>query len=438
MERHPDEKGPAKVAQPKQAGDAKEAKRAVWTERMLAALETGVKGGKWYSLMDKVWQAGNLEAGWERVRKNKGSQGVDGETIRFFEANLDRELAKLREELQTGRYVPRSIKRKEIPKPGRKETRPIGIPAVRDRIVQTALRNVIEPIFEKEFVEDSYGFRPKRGCKDALRVVQSLLRQGATWVVEVDIQKCFDTIPRKRLMADVEERIADGRILELIEAYLNAGVMDGLRTFTPEEGTPQGAVISPLLANIYLHPVDVRMNRAGYRMVRYADDMVVLCRSGAEASEAMEMIRSLLEERGLQVHPEKTKVGDATQPGGFDFLGYHFEQGKRWPRTKSLSGFKEKIRAKTKRTNGKSLKVIIREVNASVRGWFEYFKHSHQTTFRPLDQWIRMRLRSILRKRQGKRGRGRGSDHQRWPNTLFRSEGLISMHQAHLALCQAR
>lgn len=438
MKRHPDEGKPAKVAQPKQAGEAEKAKRTVWTERMLAALETGVKGGKWFSLMDKVWQAGNLEAGWERVRKNKGSQGVDGETIRYFEANLDRELGKLREELRTETYVPRNIKRVEIPKAGKKETRPLGVPAVRDRVVQTALRKVIEPIFEKEFVENSYGFRPKRGCKDALRVVQDLLRQGATWVVEVDIQKYFDTIPRKQLMADVEERIADGRILKLIEAYLNAGVMEGMRTFTPEEGTPQGAVISPLLANIYLHPVDVRMNGAGHQMVRYADDMVILCRSEAEARAAMEMIRSLLEERGLQVHPEKTKVVDATQPGGFDFLGYHFEQGKRWPRKKSLIGFTEKIRAKTKRTNGKSLRVIIGEVNATVRGWFEYFKHSHKTAFIRLDQWTRMRLRSILRKRQGKRGRGRGTDHQRWPNNFFRGEGLISMHEARLALGQAR
>lgn len=411
--------------------------RAVWTERMLAALETGVKGGKWFSLMDKVYGLKNLVAAWEQVRSRHGAGGVDGQTIHHFETRQEIELARLAQELVDGTYAAKPVKRVMIPKPGSPARRPLGIPAVRDRVVQTALRNVLEPIFELRFAPTSFGFRPGLGCKDALRRVDGLLDAGRAWVVDADIRSYFDTIPHEHLMAEVEKEIADGRVLSLLRAYLEAGVTDGLECWTPEEGTPQGAVISPLLANIYLHPVDLSMIDAGYEMVRYADDLVVLCRSEAEARAALAHIRRLLEERGLELHPEKTRIVDATQPGGFDFLGYHFERGYRWPRKKSLGKLKDAIRAKTKRTNGNSLQTIITDLNRTLRGWFEYYKHSHRTTFRPIDAWVRMRLRSILRKRQGKRGRGRGSDHQRWPNDFFQSTGLFSMQERHAALCRS-
>jgi RNA-directed DNA polymerase len=433
---------PATVAEPKQAGEIQErwpwVERAVWTDRMLAALETGVKGGKWFSLMDKVYSSKNLHAAWRQVRSKHGAAGADGQSIRCFEACVDRELARLEQELCEGTYTPKPVKRVYIPKPGSHKLRPLGIPAVRDRVVQTALRNVLEPIFENRFVPTSFGFRPRRGCKDALRRVVRLLDAGYTWVVDADIEGYFDNIPHAGLMAEVEREVADGRVLELLQAYLTAGVLEGLAVWKPERGTPQGAVISPLLANLYLHPVDVAMAGAGYEMVRYADDFVVLCRTEADAQAALANIRELLTGRGLTLHPEKTHVVDATQKGGFDFLGYHFERGMRWPRKKSLDKLKDAIRAKTKRTNGTSLSAIITDVNRTLRGWFEYFKHSHLTTFERLDKWIRMRLRSILRKRQGRHGRGRGRDHLRWPNAFFRSAGLMSMHEARRALCRSR
>ena len=419
----------------KQVGEARDrwpwVERAVWTERMLAALEVGLEGGKWFSLMDKVYAPRNLTAAWERVRSLKGAAGVDGMTVDAFEALKEEALARLSERLRSGTYRPRPVRRVYIPKPGSQEKRPIGIPTVEDRIAQTALRNVLTPIFEKKFAEHSYGFRPGRRCRHALRRVQELLDRGNTWVVDADIQSYFDTIPHNRLMKEVEAEVSDGRVLELVRLYLGQGVLEGLESWTPEEGTPQGAVISPLLANIYLHPADVEMSISGYEMVRYADDLVVLCRTGAEAQAALKRLREWMEGRGLTLHPTKTRIVDATQGGGFGCLGYHFEHGRKTPRKKSLDRMKDTIRAKTKRNNGHALSVIITDVNLTLRGWFEYFKHSHKWTFENIDAWARMRLRSILRRHQHKRGRGRGSDHQRWKNAFFKQEGLFTLTEAH-------
>jgi RNA-directed DNA polymerase len=239
-------------------------------------------------------------------------------------------------------------------------------------------------------------------------------------------------------MAEVEKEVADGRVIELLRAYLKAGIFDGLEEWTPDEGTPQGAVISPLLANIYLHPVDIAMAAAGCEMVRYADDFVVMCRSQTEAEDALHMVRELIEERGLTLHPEKTRIVDATQRGGFDFLGYHFERGYRWPRKKSMKKLRDALRAKTKRNNGNSLTTIIENINPTLKGWFGYFKHSHRNVFTDVDGWVRMRLRSILRRRHHGRGRGRGNDHLRWPNSFFREAGLFSMQEARTLLCRSR
>jgi RNA-directed DNA polymerase len=409
----------------------------VWSERMLEALEQGVKGGVWFSLIDKVYASRTLAAAWRQVHAREGAGGVDRQTVEQFATQAERHLQHLSAALHTGTYEPQPVRRCWIEKLGSVEKRPLGIPTVKDRVVQTALRVVLEPIFEREFLPCSYGFRPQRGCHDALREVQRLLHQGATWVVDADIKSYFDTIPHAQLMMEVRARIADGRVLKLVEAYLTQGVMDGLEQWTPEAGTPQGAVISPLLANVYLHPVDQALVAAGYHVVRYADDLVILCASADEAQRALSLLRTLLECRGLQLHPDKTRVVDATHPGGFDFLGYHFEQGKRWPRKKSMQKLKDRARRQTRRTRGVSLATIVTELNPVLRGWFGYFKHGHPNTCRDVDGWVRMRLRSLLRKRRGQRGRGRGADHQRWPNAYFHALGLYSLVEARHRVLQS-
>jgi RNA-directed DNA polymerase len=404
---------------------------------MLTALEQGVKGGKWYSLMDKVCTLQNLQSAFDRVKANKGTAGVDHQTIEMFEKHLEENLAYLSTTLQDGTYHPQAIKRVWIPKPGSSEKRPLGIPTVRDRVVQAALRNVLEPIFERDFAERSYGFRPGRGCKDALRQVDALLKAGSTWVVDADLKSYFDTIPHQPLLDLVRAKISDNRVLDLLQAYLEQRVMDTAKDWTPEQGTPQGAVISPLLSNLYLDPLDHLPARAGIEMVRYADDFILLCRNETEARHALDLVRIWTTSVGLVLHPDKTHVVDASQRGGFDFLGYHFERGLRWPRKKSRTNLKDTLRRLTKRTTGFSLELIISLLNRTLTGWFAYFLHSHITTFRPLDQWVRMRLRSILRRRHGGKGRGRGSDHVRWPNAFFAKHGLFSLTAAHAAACQS-
>jgi RNA-directed DNA polymerase len=409
---------------------------SIWTERMLTALDKGVKGGQWYSLIDKVTPERTLKTAFQKVAANQGAAGVDHVTIPMFETHWDDELRRLSEQLRNGTYRPQAIRRHYIPKPGSQEKRPLGIPTVRDRVVQTALRLVLEPIFENEFAEHSYGFRPGRGCKDALRRVDELLKAGYTYIVDADLKSYFDTIPHDRLMTLVGQKVSDGRVLNLIEAFLKQGVLDGLKEWTPERGSPQGAVISPLLSNIYLNPLDHLMARDGFEMIRYADDFVILCRSPEEAARALAKVQDWTAEAGLVLHPTKTRIVNA-QEDRFDFLGYRFGRGKKFPRTKSMQKIKDAIRAKTKRNNGPCLQAIIASLNPTLRGWFEYFKHSYHTTFTSLDKWVRGRLRSILRKRQRKRGRGRGSDHQRWPIAFFAEQGLCSLKTAHETACQS-
>lgn len=404
-------------------------KPEVWTDRMLAALEEGVKGGVWFSLMDKVYSKRNLEAAYEQVRRNGGAAGVDHVTVEHYGERLEYNLERLSQALRDGSYRPKAVRRVWIPKPGTKQQRPLGIPTVEDRIVQTAMRNVAEPIFERDFAEHSYGFRPGRGCKDALRRVDHLLKAGYTWVVDADLKSYFDTIPHGRLMARVRSKIVDRQMLGLVEAFLKQKVMDTAEGWTPERGSPQGAVISPLLSNIYLDPLDHLMGEEGFEMVRYADDFLIMCRSREEADAALGRVRKWTVEAGLMLHPDKTSVIDATV-SAVEFLGYRFDRGRRWPRQTSLRKFKDAIRAETKRANGHSLERIIATLNTRLAGWFGYFKHCHKFVFHRLDQWIRMRLRSILRKRAHLKGRGRGSDHQRWPNKYFADLGLFSLLEA--------
>ena len=406
------------------------AEPSVWTERMLATLAEGVKGGKWYSLMDKVWAERTLRAASARVVANKGASGVDRVTVEMFESELDDNLGKLADGLRRDEYRPQAIRRHYIPKPGSREKRPLGIPTVRDRVVQTALRMVLEPIFERDFAARSYGFRPGRGCKDALRRVDELLKDGAAFVVDADLKSYFDTIPHDRLLALVGQKVTDGKIMRLMQQFLQQGVLDGLAAWTPDEGTPQGAVISPLLSNIYLDPLDHLMVQHGFEMVRYADDFVVLCRSEAQAARALAMIEDWTAQAGLTLHPTKTRIVDA-RTQGFEFLGYRFEDGRRWPRDKSLGKLKDSIRATTRRTAGDSLRSIIDDLNPVLRGWFAYYKHSHRRALCDLDGWIRGRLRSLLRRRRGMCGVARGDDHHRWPIAFFAEHGLFSLHRAH-------
>jgi RNA-directed DNA polymerase len=369
---------------------------------------------------------------------------VDGITIGSFEKDSQNRLLAVKEHLSKGTYLPKPVKRVWIEKPGSAEKRPLGIPTVTDRVVQAAVKMVIEPIFENRFAKHSYGFRPGRGCKDALARVDELLKAGNTHVVDVDIKGYFDAIPHDRLMALVHEHIADGRVLGLIDGFLKQGVMEGAELAKtmeemPEdisEGTPQGGVVSPLLANIYLDPLDWLMAGLGFEMVRYADDMVVLCHSEEQAKVALEKLREWVDGAGLTLHPDKTRTVDmGLAESHFDFLGYRFKRSRRGRlmrlvRPKSLRKLRESIKPRTRRNNGTSMEAIVADLNRTLPGWFGYFKHAKASELSGIDGWIRMRLRSILRKRRGLEGRGRGIDHHRWPNRYFTKLGLFCLLEA--------
>lgn len=410
---------------------------SVWTDKMLATLDKGVKGGVWFSLIDKVWSISNLESAWSKVAANRGSAGIDNVSIKQYRRDAEKRLNRTSELLKQGRYQPAGVKRVWIDKAGSKEKRPLGIPTITDRIMQTALRNVIEPIFEKIFCENSFGFRPGKSCKDALRRVEGLLKQDYKYIVDADLKGYFDTIPKDKLMKLVEEQIADSKVLALIQQYLNQEVMDAAKSWTPETGTPQGAVISPLLANIYLNPLDWLMLENGYEMTRYADDFVVMCKTENEAHQAMKIIKEWTEKVGLILHPTKTKIINANTDI-FNFLGYKFKQGTKYPSDKSIKKYRDSIRKRTRRTNAHSLETIIEIIKPIQRGWFEYFKHSHKNAFPDQDGWTRRRLRSILKKREKRRGIATCyKDNIRYPNALFDKLGFFSMVGSHAKLRQS-
>lgn len=443
------EKKPAEVPEAKQAGETASqigewVERGVWTERMLEALEGGVKGGKWFSLIDKVYRIKTLKLAWLRVKKNRGAAGVDHQSLEHFEAHLELNLLKLHCELRERRYHPRPIRRVWIEKPGSDEKRPLGIPTVRDRVVQAALVLVLEPIFEKQFVAHSYGFRPGRSCHQALERVGELLRAGYTHVVDIDFRSYFDSIPKAGLMEQVHRAIADQRVLNLIEQFLACQVFDGLEQWTPKGGTPQGAVLSPLLANAYLHPLDVLAEQQGLKMVRYADDLLILCQSQSEATRAWQMLHSFCCKSGLDLHPDKSRQVDMKEhKAWFDFLGYRFKRvrtGKVFQvvSPKSLGKLRAKLRPKTSRLSGISLQAIINDVNRVLKGWYEYFKHARTPALEKVDKWVRRRLRSILRKRSKRKGISKGGeDHHRWTNHFFRARGLFCLKDAHTAFLQS-
>lgn len=412
------------------------AERGVWTKNMLKALKAGVKGNKWFSLIDKIASERTLAIGWKKVKSNAGSCGVDGITVGTFAKGSENRLLAVKEHIKQGTYQAKPIKRVYIPKAGSSEERPLGIPTVTDRVVQAAVKLVIEPIFEREFAANSYGFRPGRGCKDALREVERQLREGQSHVVDVDIKGYFDNIPHEALMGLVKDRIADGKVLDMIEKFLKQGVLEEGVITDSETGSPQGGIISPLLANIYLDPLDKLLEQQGLQSVRYADDIVVIAQSAEAAQEALVSISEWMEQAELTLHPEKTRIVDMRESGAyFDFLGYRFlRSGKgkllKLVRPKSKQKLRASLKKPTKRCNKRSMEAIINQINPKLRGWYEYFKHAHPNQMSSMDSWTRMRLRSILRKRHKGKGRGGGLDHFRWPNYYFENLGLFSLVRA--------
>jgi group II intron reverse transcriptase/maturase len=387
------------------------------------------KRQKHHSLIDKIYSMRNLEIAWEKVRSNKGCAGVDRKSVQHFKKHAARYLADLHAMLKEDRYEPQAILRVEIPKAdGRK--RPLGIPTVADRVVQQAVLNVLGPVFEPVFLDMSHGFRPGRSPRTALLQMGRLLKSGRGWIVDADIKAYFDTIPHDRLVDFVAERVADGRVLRLVRQFLTAKVLDGTALKDVELGTPQGGVISPLLANIYLHRFDVEMKEAGYEVVRYADDFVVLCRTKVEAERAHTKMKQILEnELALTVHPDKTKITELYK--GFEFLG-HLIWGRRqrhgfkvsaMPKAKAVERFREKIRELTRRRQPVTLSEMIRTLNATIRGWKNFYQRSNaRKIFWKLDEYIRRRIWAFISKRY------RNHAYERYPRVVLTERyGLVQL-----------
>jgi len=397
---------------------------------------------KVHSLVDKVYQPKNLRAAWAKVKANRGSGGIDGQSLEGFERGLDEHLARLHEELRTDRYQPLPVKRVHIPKAGKPgETRPLGIPAVYDRVCQQALLNRLEPIFEPVFDDSSFGYRPHRSAKDALRKVWREIDAGAEWIVDADLKDYFGTLDHGKLMTLVAQRVADGRVLRLMEQMLTAGYLEQGRLFPTPQGTPQGGGGSPLLSNILLTPFDREMRRRGYQLMRYADDWVVTCRSRREAEAALRCAEKILATLGVRVNPQKTRVVHVCH--GFAFLGYTIKRGSRglslpvariksgarrgglyaYPTQRSVDRFKDAVRRKTRRRIPLCTAELIRELNPVIRGWGEYYKRAHvRRLFNRLDRWVVRRLWSHRYKRW------RCAGWNTLPTSRLRGElGLVSL-----------
>lgn len=408
----------------------------VWTESMLKTLlERKVRGGKWHTLYDKVLSERNLSVSAMKVVDKQGAAGVDRQTVDEFWATHTEQLATLREELQTETYRPLPVRRVEIPKPGSSETRGLGIPAVRDRVVQTALLHVLEPIYDISFHERSFGFRRGVGCIDALRCVEELLNKGYVYVVDADLRSYFDTIPRDRLLAMLQQKVSDSAVIRLIKKYLDQEIMSALGSWTPEAGVPQGAVLSPMLSNIYLNPLDHLMAEQGFEMVRYADDFVILCKSQEEADAALTKVRDWVVSMGLTLHPEKTNIVDSRSQS-FSFLGYSFRGRFRFPRAKSHRKMVDRIRELTPRKLDGPLEQVIATLSRTLRGWFNYFRHCFWNVFDFYDGMVRKRLRRILLKRH-RRNPERLPRTKRWPNNYFSELGLFSLREGHTRFVQS-
>lgn len=402
-----------------------------WTESMRAALRTRQESkGKWFSLIDRMWDRRQLQAAWDRIdervkgeARNRGA-GVDGVTVESFAKRAGEEIDRLAAELKNGSYRPRPVKRHYIPKPGTTKKRPLGLPCVRDKVVQEALRSLIEPIFEVEFLEGSHGFRQERSTETACQWLEQSLARGKVWIVDADITGFFDNLDQEITLTEVNRRIADGKILKLIRSFLEAGVMEEMKVQYTTTGTPQGGIVSPLLANIYLHAMDEELEARHISWVRYADDFLLLCETQEEAEAALEAVRGILQGLKLELSPEKTHIHHLNV--GFDFLGWHYQGQQRWPRDKSVKSLRTKLRAKTRRLRPGSMEQICAEVTPILRGWCNYFRDGNSGgTFGDIISWIRRRLRSILHRRHKGKGIGQLNLNFRWPNTFFAKCGLF-------------
>jgi RNA-directed DNA polymerase len=378
---------------------------------------TGAK--KVHSLIDKVYKRKNLEMAWEKVKANRGSGGVDGQNLEAFEGQLDQQLDRLRRELKEDCYQPLPVRQHPIPKrdkPG--EYRMLGIPTIYDRVCQQALLNRLEPIFEPLFDDASFGYRRGRSTKDALRKVWKEIQNGSEWIVDADLRDFFGSVDHEKLLTLIAQRVADGRVLRLIQTMLKAGSYGQGQLFPAERGTPQGSVVSPLLSNILLTPFDREMRRRGYQLTRYADDWVLTCKSAAEARAAVDAARRILKQLGVELHPRKTRIVHVRY--GFEFLGYKIKRGEKrlylpeskirsqlhagdlyaYPREKSIRRFMEQVRQRTKRRVPLSTKELIENLNPLLRGWGEYYKRAHvRRLFHRLDAWIVRRIWSHRFKR---------------------------------------
>lgn len=379
---------------------------------------------KVHSLVDKVYKRKNLALAWERVHQNRGAGGVDRQSMEAFEQELDQELERLHAELKNETYRPQPVLEHKIPKAGQPgRWRALGIPTIYDRVCQQALLNRLEPIFEPVFDDASFGYRRGRSSRDALRKVWRELKSGREWIVDADIEDFFGSAEHGKLMTLVAQRIADGRVLRLIESMLKAGCMREGHSTPTEIGTPQGGVISPLLSNVLLTPFDREMRRRGYQLTRYADDWVVTCRSWAEARSALAAARKVLEKLGVKLNEEKTRIVHLRR--GFEFLGYKIKRGSRalqlpadhirsgvrsgslyaYPREKSIQHFREQIRKLTRRKAPVTTQELIEQISPVIRGWGNYYCKAHvRKLFNQLDRWIVRRLWSHRYKRWRCRG----------------------------------
>ncbi len=378
---------------------------------------TGAK--KVHSLIDKVYKRKNLEMAWEKVKENRGSGGVDGQSLTAFEAQLGLQLARLEKELKEDTYRPQPVLQHPIPKrdkPG--EYRMLGVPTIYDRVCQQALLNRLEPIFEPVFDDASFGYRRGRSTKDALRKIWKEIQGGSEWIVDGDLRDFFGSVDHEKLLTLVAQRVADGRVLRLVQAMLKAGSYGKGRLFPTERGTPQGGVVSPVLSNILLTPFDREMRLRGYQLTRYADDWVITCKSAAEARSAVDAACRILKQLGVELHPQKTRVVHVRY--GFEFLGYKIKRGERklylpdskirsqvrqgalyaYPKEKSIRRFMDRVRQRTKRRTPLTTTELIEELNPLVRGWGEYYKRAHvRRLFHRLDAWIVRRIWSHRFKR---------------------------------------
>jgi group II intron reverse transcriptase/maturase len=398
---------------------------------------------KVHSLIDKVYKRKNLEMAWEKVKANRGSGGVDGQTLTAFGEQLDPQLDRLQSELTEETYKPQPVRQVPIPKAGKPgEFRTLGVPTIYDRVCQQALLNRLEPIFEPVFDEANFGYRRGRSTKDAMRKVWKEIQSGREWIVDADLKDFFGSVDHAKLLTLIAQRVADGRVLRLIEAMLKAGSYGQGRLFPSERGTPQGSVVSPLLSNILLTPFDQEMRSKGFQLTRFADDWVITCHSEAEAHAAIAAALRILKELGVELHPQKTRVVHVQH--GFEFLGYKIKRGKQlklsadkirstarsgalyaFPREKSIRRFMDQVRALTRRRVPLKTKELIERLNPILRGWGNYYKKSHvRKLFNRLNRWIVRRIWSHRFKRWRNIGWRLLPD-----RTLYREYGLVNLIQ---------